>query len=166
MGRDKRNEKLASFVPVLFRTLDSPAWLALSVHAKALYPALKRRAGAYGVKNGHFSMSVREAAEYLGTGKNKAQETFHELQAKGFLVPQAIGALGAQGEGRATVWRLTEIGTPENRTATAEFMQWHPGQDFPIRKGPKPGPRVIDSRVKKQKPVPPTGTPCPSERDV
>ena len=143
MGRDKRNEKLSSFVPVLFRTLDSPAWLALSVHAKALYPALKRRAGPHGSKNGHFSMSIREAAEYLGTGKNKAQATFYELQARGFLGPRQIGALGAAGEGRATVWRLTEVGTPESRTATCEFLRWQPGQDFPVKKGAKPR-RVID----------------------
>lgn len=158
MGRDKRNEKLSSFVPMLFRTMDSPAWLALSIHAKALYPALKRRAGPHGQKNGHFSMSVREAAEYLGTGKNKAQEVFHELQAKGFAVPRQIGALGSSGEGRATVWRLTEIGTPENRTATQEFMRWAEGADFPVKKGKTPG--------QKQMPVPLTGTPCPSEGDV
>lgn len=122
-------------MPLLFRTLDCPAWMALSVHAKALYPILKRRAGAHGQKNGHFSMSVREAAEYLGTGKNKAQEVFHELQAKGFIIPCQIGALGSNGEGRATVWRITEMGTPENRTATQEFMRWAEAADFPVRKG-------------------------------
>lgn len=138
MGRDKRNEKLSSFVPMLFRTMDAPAWLALSVYAKALYPALRRRAGPYGSKNGRFSMSVREAAEYLGCDKNRAARAFHELQAKGFIIPKQVGALGANGYGNASVWRVTEVGTTESRTATAEFMKWQPGQDFPVKRGKRP----------------------------
>ncbi len=138
MGRDKRNERLSSFTPMLFRTMDTPAWLALSVYAKALYPALKRRAGTHGAKNGQFSMSVREAAEYLGCDKNRAGRAFHELQAKGFIVPKQVGALGAMGVGNASVWRLTEVGTPDHRTPTAEFLQWQPGQDYPVKMGKQP----------------------------
>lgn len=140
MGRDKKNERLSSFVPMLFRTMDSAAWRALTVYAKALYPELKKRGGAHGYKNGLFSMSVREAAEYLGTGKNRAQATFHELQAHGFLVPQQIGTLGSNGEGRATVWRITEVPTPDHKPATSDFLQWQPGRDLPVKKGKAPKP--------------------------
>lgn len=161
MGRDKRREKLPQFVPMLHRTMDCPAWLTLSPAAKALYPALKRRAGAGGIKNGRLSMSVREAADYLGVGKNTAQKVLHELQAHGFAFPRVIGALGSSGEGRATEWRLTEMGTPESHMPTAEFLNWTPGNDYPIQKGNRPS-----RRPQKQKPVPPTGTACPSEGDV
>lgn len=145
MGRDKRNERLSSFTPMLFRTMDTPAWLALSVYAKALYPAMKRRAGVNGSKNGQFSLSVREAAEYLGCNKNTATKALHELQAKGFAVPNQIGALGANGLGNASVWRVTDVGTPDRHAATCEFLQWQPGQDYPVKRGKRPSP--------KQKPV-------------
>lgn len=145
MGRDKRNEKLSSFVPMLFRTTRSPAWLALTVYAKALYPMLKERAGVHGSKNGQFSLSVREAAEYLRCNKNTATKALHELQAKGFAVPKQIGALGANGLGNASVWRITDVGTPDRQTATCEFLQWQQGQDCPIQRGKRP--------PQKQKPV-------------
>lgn len=136
MARSKG--KLPQFVPLLHWTSDSPAWLALSALAKALYPALKRRTGAHAAKNGKASMSVREAASYLRTGNRQAQAAFWELQAKGFIIPKQIGALGAHGEGRATEWRLTELGTPENPTPSREFESWTPGNDFPIIKASKP----------------------------
>lgn len=146
MGRNRRREKLPQFVPMLHRTMDSPAWLALSHYAKALYPALKRRASAGGSKNGNFSMSVREAAEYIGCDKNTASKALDDLQAKGFLVPRKIGSIGANGMGNATIWRMTELGTPDSHSPSAEFLVWTPGNDFPVKKGKRPAP-------KKQKPV-------------
>lgn len=46
---------------------------------------------------------------------------------------------------------LTEIGTPENRTATQELMRWSEGADFPVKRGKTP--------AKKTKA-------CPSEWDI
>lgn len=138
MGRDKRNEKLSAFVPLLFRTMDAPAWLALSVYGKGLFPLMKRRAGPHGSQNGRFSLSVREAAQYLGCSKDTATRALHELQAKGFAVPVRVGTLGALGQGNATVWRITDTPTPDRRPATCEFLLWQPGQDYPVQRGKQP----------------------------
>lgn len=144
----KQKDRLPQFTPLLHRTLDSPAWLALSPYAKALYPALKRRTGAHGAKNGRASMSVREAAEYLGCNKNTAGKAFADLQAKGFAIPRTIGTLGTAGMGNATEWRLPELGTPENLTPTREFEEWQPGHDLPVRRG-----KTSKSAAKKRNPV-------------
>ncbi|MBI1493515.1 helix-turn-helix domain-containing protein [Halocynthiibacter styelae] len=146
MGRDKRNEKLSGFVPLLFRTTDAPAWVALNVYAKALFPMMKKRAGPHGSQNGKFSLSVREAAEYLGCSKDTATRAMHELQAKGFAFPVRVGALGAQGLGNASEWRVTDTATPDRKPATCEFLQWQPGQEYPVKRGKRP--------PKKTKPCP------------
>jgi DNA-binding transcriptional MocR family regulator len=125
---------------MLHQTMDSPAWLALSPWAKALYPLLKRRAGYGGNSNGRVHLSVREAATYLNAHRNTAAKAFHELQARGFIVPRRIGTLGTTGAGVSTAWRLTELGTSENPRPTKEYLRWQPGADFIVQKG-KPPPK-------------------------
>jgi hypothetical protein len=126
------------FVPLLHQTMDTPGWLALSPWAKALYPFLKRRAGYNGNRNGSFSCSVREAAEYLKCHRDTAAEALADLQRKGLSVAVHIGCLGVSGEGKATTWRLTELGTPSVSRPTKEFAAWHPGADHPVAKGKAP----------------------------
>lgn len=131
----KQKNTLPQFVPMLHGTMDSPAWLALTPYAKALYPFLKRRAGYGGSNNGSVTCSVREAAAYLGAHRDTATKALRELQQKGFVVAVRIGCLGVNGEGKATTWRLTEIGTPANSRPTKEFLQWSEGNDFPVAEG-------------------------------
>lgn len=155
MGRHKANEKLPPFVPMFVRTMRSDAWLSLPANAKALYPLLKSRLGVGIEKNGSVSLSVREAATYLRTGKDKAQAAFDDLQRRGFITPTALGALGVHGQGRATEWRLTEVGTLAQRSPTADFLAWKPGEDFEVK-----------SRRKIQNPVPKGRQARPYRKDV
>lgn len=138
MSRSKRDEKLPQFTPMLHCTMDEPAWLALSPAAKAQYPAAKRLAGYSGDKNGDFFMSVRYSAANLDVTKDTASRAFRELQEKGFLQATRVGSLGIAGEGRATKWRLTELGTRHNRRPTKEFKEWKPGSDFAVARGKAP----------------------------
>lgn len=125
--------------------MDSVAWLALSPTAKALYPILKRLAGHYGQKNGAFFLSARKAAEYLGVTKDTASRAFQDLQAKGFLVAVSVGSLGVDGEGKATTWLLTEVGSAANPIPTKKLKDWKPGEDFAVARGKRP--------IRKQNPV-------------
>ena len=135
MGRSKKNERLRAFVPLFHHIMRTPAWIALSVYSKALYPEVKRRAGVMGSKNGAFSLSVREASEYLGCDKNTASKAFDDLQAKGFVVPVQIGYLGVEGVGKATIWRVTELGIPGKSPPSNDFNRWKPDEQHPVQKG-------------------------------
>lgn len=159
MGRKKAKDRpqLEQFVMLIYNTMDTPAWRSLSTAAKALYPMLKRQAGAR--RNGQCFLSVRDAADYLGVNKDTASKALWELQARGFLVPTQIGSLGISGEGRATTWRLTELGTVAEPRPSKEYLQWQPGSDFLVHKGKAGG-------WKKQNPVPPDRTSCPASSDV
>ncbi|WP_277019457.1 hypothetical protein [Paracoccus hibiscisoli] len=128
----KKPEKLSQFVPLLHQTMDCAAWWALTPFAKALYPYVRRRVSFGGENNGKISCSVREAAAYLGTSIATAAKALRELQAKGFIVAVTIGRLGVSGEGKATTWRLTEMGTPANRMPTKEYLSWSAGNDYPV----------------------------------
>lgn len=131
----RKIDKLPQFVPLLLQTMDCEAWGALTPFAKALYPFVRRRVSFGGENNGSISCSVREAAAYLGVHRNTAARALKELQAKGFIVAMTIGRLGVSGEGKATTWRLTEMGTPANRTPTKEYLSWSPGNDYPVAEG-------------------------------
>lgn len=131
----KRQDKLPQFIPLLHQTMDCEAWLALHPFSKALYPFLKRRAGYSGKSNGAVMCSVREAAAYLGVSKTAAASALKDLQRKGFIVAVYVGCLGVTGEGKATTWRLTEMGTPANRMPTKEYIQWSPSNEFPVAEG-------------------------------
>lgn len=131
----KSKQPREQFVMLLHQTTDCPAWLALSVYAKALYPVLRRRAGYAGISNGTMSCSVREAADYLGVSNATATRAFWELQRKGFIVAMQVGRLGVTGEGKATTWRLTELGWSGDPRPSKEFLKWTPGNDFPVAKG-------------------------------
>jgi DNA-binding transcriptional MocR family regulator len=138
MGRDKKNERLDPFTPLIHRTMDCPAWLALSPTAKALYPAVKRRVGRHTGKNGVVFLSVRDAAEYLGASPDTASRAFHDLQRKGFLVARTVGTLGISGEAKATTWELTEIGTADEPRPSNLFLDWRSDAEFPVKKGRSP----------------------------
>ena len=123
--RDDHKERLPPFVPLLIDTLDSPAWRATSHGAKALYIILRRK---YGVKlgnNGRIYLSVRDAAEALGSNKDSVAKWFRELQHYGFIVMTSPGCLGIDGMGKAPSWRLTELGTrTPNEPPTRDFVEW------------------------------------------
>ena len=153
MSRKKKTEKLPGFTPLLHYIMDTPAFAGLSPLAQCLYVRLKRRCGIGGKHNGEVFYAVREAAEDLNVNKNTVGRAFHELQARGFLVPVRIGTLGITGEGKATIWRMTEYETDRL------FLRWQPGHDFPVVKG-------RSNRRKKQNPVCKMQTACIEIADV
>jgi hypothetical protein len=148
--RDKG--RLPPFVPLLVTTLDSPAWRATSHGARSLYVALKRRVPK-GRNTAH--LAHREAVKDIGS-KNRIGEWFSELEHYGFTVKVRHGSLGSDGNGKATVWRLTELGQTSKASAgglfeppTCDFLKWKGVRFKPRRCARTPG----SYGCKKQKPV-------------
>lgn len=133
--RKSKKGSLTQFTPMLHQTMDCAAWIALSHSAKALYPFIKRRAGYSGNNNGSALCSVREAAAYLGMHKDTATKALQDLQRKGFIVAVSVGCLGVTGEGKATTWRITELGTPTNTLPSKDYTKWSEGNNFPVAEG-------------------------------
>lgn len=111
--------------------LESAAFRWLSVAARALLLELK---GLYtGNNNGILFLSVREGARRLGIGKNQAAAAFAELQERGFLLPNIVGAFNLKHEarrGNATSWILTEFPIGEAKGAgSRDFMRWQPSPE-------------------------------------
>jgi hypothetical protein len=128
VGRDKhekerRGTRLPPFVPVLIDTLDQPAWRAMSLGARHLYIALKRRYSANTHNNGRLFLPQRKAAEELGSHHNEIARWFRELQHFGFIIMQKPGCLGVEGKGQAPRWRLTELGYMKD-PPTREYARW------------------------------------------
>ena len=147
--------KMPAFTPMIHNTMDTAAYQSLSPVAECLYLRLKRRAGYNGDRNGRLFYSVREAADDLGCHQDTVRTAFYLLQARGFIVPTQIGALGVAGEGKATTWRLTELGTPQNARPSKEYVNWTSGNDFPVKRGKSPA-------NQKQNPALNFRPPCPN----
>jgi hypothetical protein len=62
--------RLQRFVPLLIETLDCPAWKVMSMSARLLYAALKRRYGVNIHNNRRLFVSRRDAAEEIGSHKD------------------------------------------------------------------------------------------------
>ena len=114
-----------------------PAWPALTTTAQSLYVWLKLEwKGAQFNDNGKIRLSVRQAAERLGIGVNRAARGFQDLQAKGFIVVTERACLGIRGMARSPAYELTELampnsGQPEGRKL---YRDWKPGHDFAVKK--------------------------------
>jgi hypothetical protein len=123
------------FVPLLKETLASPAWRAMSHGARSLYVALKAQYNSKLHNNGRIWLSVRDAAEELGSHRDQVARWFRELQFYGFIVMTSLGCLGVDGRGKAPHWRLTELGYMRD-VPTRDFLKWD-GTRFKDRP-PKP----------------------------
>jgi DNA-binding transcriptional MocR family regulator len=154
-----RSTKMSQFTPMVHQTVDCLAFRTLTPLAQCLYWRLRRFAGYDGAKNGEAFLSVRDAAAEFNVHKDTVRAAFYLLQARGFIVATQIGSLGVEGEGKATLWRLTELPAQNNHAPTREFLAWKPGHDFPVQKGKA-------SRSAKQKPVLRNRTACPNKPDV
>ena len=100
--------------------------------ARSLYIALKRRYWPNKKNNGRIYLSVRDAAEELGSGRTQIIRWFRELRYYGFIVMMNAGCLGLDGKGKAPHWRLTEVsymrGTSSRGTEdmpTMDFVKWN-----------------------------------------
>ena len=124
--------------------IKSAAYRSLKAHARALLLELK--ALYNGSNNGELYMSVREAAKRVGCGKNLASEMPDQLQDRGFIRPNEVGAFNlkaAAGGGKATSWILTEYAFGNATAGTKDFMHWK--ADAPLSKS-FGGPSLGDTR--------------------
>src|SRR5262245_9105779 len=87
--KQKRPKTGPPFVQLFKYMLRSPAWLSLSVTARAAYVQLALRYD--GVNNGMIALSVRVLAEELGCTKNTASRALIELEDAGFIETVKIG---------------------------------------------------------------------------
>jgi hypothetical protein len=132
MSKRERRERLPPFVPLLKSTLASPAWRAMSHGARSLYVALKAFYNQNSHNNGKLFLSMRDAAETIGSGTEEIVRWYRELQHYGFIVQVSGSCLGVDGEGFAPHWRLTELGYMKD-PPTLNFMRWD-GEKFKGRR--------------------------------
>jgi hypothetical protein len=101
----KRHKHKRFFVQLFNDTMDAPAWREMSIGARMLYIALKRR---YNRKTqGAVFLSVRTAADELNSNKDSITNYYHELGHFGFVTcvnPARIG----KGKGMAALYRLAD----------------------------------------------------------
>lgn len=139
MGRDKTNERRTQhFAKLERRLMECPAWRAVSPSAMALYPWIRLEwHGPDANNNGKISLSVRQAAERLGVGLNRAARAFHELQAKGFIVVTQPARLGVEGQARGPMYEITELALPNSgrKDGLRLFLEWQEGGDCAVHKG-------------------------------
>ena len=129
------------------KTMERPAWRALSPTAQALYPWFKMEwKGPRANNNGRIRLSVRQAAKCIGVSRDTAAKAIHELQKKGWIVVYRQGALGVEGEARGHEYELTEIALPPTLVRKADYkagmeprprdlyVHWREGKDYPVAK--------------------------------
>ncbi|MCF6304463.1 MAG: hypothetical protein L3J33_03745 [Rhodobacteraceae bacterium] len=135
MGRDKRNEqRVEKYAQMILNTMQEPAWRALPASAQALYPWVKLEwRGPKANNNGKIQLSVRQAAQCLGMGREAAAKAFHDLQAKGFLAVTQPACLGLGGAAQSPMYEITEIAMPAGGSSGRKmYRQWKPLADFPV----------------------------------
>ena len=148
-NRTGRGERTAHFAKLIRSEMELPAWRALSTTAQALYPWLRLEwHGPDFNNNGRISLSVRQAAERLGVGQDRAARAFHELQAKGWIVVREPGRLGVEGEAKSHGFELTEITMPgkSKNYGRRLYRQWRDGADFMVVKAPVNNPAGRNGR--------------------
>jgi hypothetical protein len=102
------------------REIESPAYRSLSCKARSLYVELKHFCN--GKNNGEIHMSIRRAADRLGTTHNTAHKALSELEQKGFIKPHVKGSFTWK-ERHATTWILTEFKF-RDQPATQDYRKW------------------------------------------
>ena len=124
MSKKDKGRISGRFVPMLYSTMEAPAWSELSHGAKCLYLVLKKR-----LPGGNKAyISTRTAARELKASRFKVREWFAEVEHYGFIVLDTPHSLGVDGVGKAPHWRLTELGTTSKASPNGLFEA--PPQDF------------------------------------
>lgn len=123
-----KKKSLPPFVPMYVRTMESSAWLAMSLGARALFLALKKRYYREGAKAVY--LSTRVAAKELGASTSGTFRWYHELEHYGFIVRIKPARSGERG--LAAHYKLADepyLGKPPS----AEFSFWS-GVPFEYRR--------------------------------
>ena len=122
----KDKEKVPSqgpFVKLHKGTIESLAWRELSHGGKCLFIELWSKTD----NADHRSyLPYREAARKLKASRHKVREWFAELRHCGFIFMLQEYALGVDGKGRASLWRVTDKGTVRGgyEPPTNDFLRW------------------------------------------
>jgi hypothetical protein len=157
MSKPRKKGKLPPFVPLIRRTLASPAWKQLSFGARSLYIVLRSYLRSDNLNNGKVFRSYRDAANDLGTKSIRSvQRWFRELEHYGFIVKTTGACLGVAGDGIAAHWRLTEYNSYD-----AKGTHIAPTRDFDRWDG-----TLFDDPEKKQNPLPQRVTPPTPKGDI
>src|SRR5215469_14072574 len=171
MGRHKDKGRIEGpFVPMLVDTMASPAWKAMSPYARVVYYTLKSRYGHKIRNNGRIYLSAGDGAEETGFDMKTVARSLRELRHYGFIVITERHYLGVEGKGKATHWRLTELGYM-HEPPTRDFLKWD-GEMFHEQKSPayykrqKRSLSKLRADTEKQNPVPLNGTGCTTERHI
>src|SRR5215472_15234584 len=155
---------------MLVDTMASPAWKAMSPYARVVYYTLKSRYGHKIRNNGRIYLSARDGAEETGFDMKTVARSLRELRHYGFIVITERHCLGVEGKGKATHWRLTELGYM-HEPPTRDFLKWD-GEMFHEQKSPayykrqKRSLSKLRADTEKQNPVPLNGTGCTTERHI
>lgn len=102
--KGKRGSK-SKFIMIDLGVFNHAAFRSLKVGPRSLLFELIARFNGY--NNGKIYLSSRQAAERLNCTKDTALAYFKVLEDRGFIVATKRHALGLEGQGRATEWRLT-----------------------------------------------------------
>lgn len=102
----------------------SPAYRDLSTQARSLLIEFIRIYRPS--RNGHLSISTRQAIEWLNISKETANKVFYELASHGFI---KLAGLESWTQGKARTWYLT-CREANNREATNEWMHWQPNANL------------------------------------
>jgi hypothetical protein len=123
------------FTKMIRRTMEEPAWRALSSTAQALYPWLKLEwRGPEANNNGKIQLSARQAAARMGVRPDTAAEAFRDLQRKGFIVQTKAGCLGIEGAAKAPEYEITELKMPGAEGDGRKLYRiWDPSKEFEVQ---------------------------------
>ena len=136
---DKYSGKREHYTTMVRPLMETDAWREISTHAQSLYVWLRLEwKGARFNNNGKIALSVRMAAKKIGVHKDTVVKSFHELQAKGFIVQTQGAYLGVEGQGKSPLYELTELEMPAGNGHRFRYRDWKPGHDFPIKKSSRP----------------------------
>lgn len=126
------------------RLLNSPAYRALSVAARALLVELTMLDN--GENNGSLYLGIRDAAGRLGMADLSAvRSAFDELQEFGFIemTEDASFHVKAAEKSRARCWRLTWLAGPGRKGPSMEFMERQPQPGSKAHKRMERGMRAL-----------------------
>ena len=102
--RDRTHKGEGRYVTLHHYLLGSPAWLGLTVAARAVYVEVAKLYN--GSNNGRLALSVRDAAARCNIARDTANRAFRKLVDAGFLEETRHGGLSRKTR-IASEWRMT-----------------------------------------------------------
>lgn len=118
---NSKGRSIPRWVGLPHSMIDSPAFMSLSSNAISLFIHMQRRYN--GFNNGDIAFSCREAMAKLGTSKDTANRTFHELIEKGFIQNTKASAFSVKTR-QSRRWALTNWPLKQGVAPTQDWRFW------------------------------------------